>query len=72
MLLVEDNVVNLKLLNTFVSKKGYMDVETAADGLQAVQAVERRAEGFDIIITGEKACQLIAGNPQRAELDASC
>ncbi|KAJ9655872.1 hypothetical protein H2201_008710 [Coniosporium apollinis] len=51
MLLVEDNVVNLKLLETFMSKKGYMDVETAADGLQAVQAVERRAGGFDIIIT---------------------
>ncbi|KAJ9664849.1 hypothetical protein H2201_005070 [Coniosporium apollinis] len=51
MLLVEDNVVNLKLLNTFMSKKGYMDVETAVDGLQAVQAVERRTEGFDIIIT---------------------
>lgn len=52
-LLVEDNKINLKLLNTFIAKKGYTDVESAADGLQAVRAAERRAEGFDIIITGE-------------------
>ncbi|OQN95259.1 hypothetical protein B0A48_18583 [Cryoendolithus antarcticus] len=54
-LLVEDNKINLKLLETFVAKRGYTNVESAADGLQAVQAAERRAEGFDIIITGEQA-----------------
>ncbi|KAK5117879.1 hypothetical protein LTR85_008653 [Meristemomyces frigidus] len=50
-LLVEDNKINLKLLETFITKKGYTNVESAADGLQAVQAAERRAEGFDVIIT---------------------
>ncbi|KAK4910568.1 hypothetical protein LTR49_020772 [Elasticomyces elasticus] len=52
-LLVEDNKINLKLLETFIAKRGYTNVESAADGLQAVEATERRAEGFDIIITGE-------------------
>ncbi|KAK5111076.1 hypothetical protein LTR85_012270 [Meristemomyces frigidus] len=50
-LLVEDNKINLKLLETFIAKRGYTNVDSAADGLQAVQAAERRAEGFDIIIT---------------------
>ncbi|KAK4542797.1 hypothetical protein LTR36_006173 [Oleoguttula mirabilis] len=50
-LIVEDNKINLKLLETFFAKRGYPNVESAADGLQAVQAAERRAEGFDIIIT---------------------
>ncbi|TKA82212.1 hypothetical protein B0A55_07515 [Friedmanniomyces simplex] len=50
-LLVEDNKINLKLLETFVAKKGYTNVESAADGLQAVQAAERHAKGFDVIIT---------------------
>ncbi|KAK5696291.1 hypothetical protein LTR17_024327 [Elasticomyces elasticus] len=50
-LLVEDNTINLKLLETFLAKRGYTNVESAADGLQAVQATERRAEGFDIVIT---------------------
>jgi CheY-like chemotaxis protein len=42
--------VNLKLLKTYLSKKGYHNVESAENGLLAVQAVEGRIEGFDIII----------------------
>ncbi|KAK3614269.1 hypothetical protein LTR56_027365 [Elasticomyces elasticus] len=50
-LLVEDNKINLKLLETFLAKKGYTNVESAADGFQAVQAAVRHANGFDVIIT---------------------
>ncbi|KAK3616459.1 hypothetical protein LTR56_025950 [Elasticomyces elasticus] len=50
-LLVEDNKINLKLLETFLAKKGYTNVESAADGFQAVQAAVRQAKGFDVIIT---------------------
>ncbi|KAK3613523.1 hypothetical protein LTR22_028121, partial [Elasticomyces elasticus] len=50
-LLVEDNKINLKLLETFLAKKGYTNVESAADGFQAVQAAVRHAKGFDVIIT---------------------
>lgn len=50
LLLVEDNPVNLKLLKTYMIKRGYKDIEVAGNGLLAVQAVEKRADGFDIII----------------------
>lgn len=52
LLLVEDNTINLKLLQTFIKKRGYEDVETAENGLAAVQAVEQRAGQFDIIFMG--------------------
>ncbi|KAK4901915.1 hypothetical protein LTR49_027170 [Elasticomyces elasticus] len=50
-LLVEDKKINLKLLKTFLAKKGYTNVESVADGFQAVQAAVRHAKGFDVIIT---------------------
>lgn len=71
-LLVEDNRINLKLLETFIAKRGYTNVESAADGMQAVQAAERRAEGFDIIITGEQAYQRTADRPTRAKPSVPC
>lgn len=36
MLLVDDNNVNLRLLHTFMQKRGYTDIHLASDGLQAV------------------------------------
>lgn len=50
-LIVEDNPVNLMLLATFLKKKGY-PFEKATNGLEAFQAVEKRAEAFDIILMG--------------------
>lgn len=50
-LIVEDNPVNLMLLATFLKKKGY-PFEKATNGLEALQAVEKRPEAFDIILMG--------------------
>ena len=50
LLLVEDNPINLRLLKTYVDKRGYQDIETAQNGLLAVQEVDQRDQGFDIII----------------------
>lgn len=41
MLLVDDNRINLKLLQTFMKKRKYTTVTDAEDGLEAVQAYER-------------------------------
>jgi signal transduction histidine kinase/CheY-like chemotaxis protein len=49
-LLVEDNAINLRLLLMHLKKGGYRDIETAENGLLAVQAVERRKEGFGAIV----------------------
>jgi signal transduction histidine kinase len=52
-LLVDDNVVNLKLLHTFVTKYGAEDIARAENGMDAVNAVKARAKGFDIIFMGK-------------------
>jgi len=50
-LLVEDNDINLRLLQTYVEKKRvYQDIQTAKNGLLALQAVERRKEVFSVIV----------------------
>jgi CheY-like chemotaxis protein len=73
-LLVEDNHINLRLLQTHVKKKGvYQDIQTAKNGLLAVQAVERRKEGFSVIVMdmsmpemdGFEATRLIRGLEQK-------
>lgn len=48
MLLVEDNPVNMMLLATYM-KKNKWDFEKAENGLLALQAFQRRPEGFDVI-----------------------
>lgn len=50
-LVVEDNPLNRKLLLAIVNKAGHPS-EYAVDGLDALQRVEKRPEGFDIIIMG--------------------
>jgi len=52
-LLVEDNAINLKLLQTFVNKHGVKDIQTAENGRAAINAVEQHVEGFDIIFMGK-------------------
>jgi len=49
-LLVEDNLINLRLLQTYMKKRGYKDIQTANNGLVAVQAVEKRTDGFSIVV----------------------
>jgi hypothetical protein len=51
-LLVEDNAINLKLLQTFVRKHGVHEIQTAENGRAAINAVEQHAKGFDIIFMG--------------------
>ncbi|KAI9850939.1 MAG: hypothetical protein M1838_004825 [Thelocarpon superellum] len=48
-LLVDDNTINLRLLQTFMKKRKYRHVDSAEDGQQAVDAVKERTEGYDII-----------------------
>jgi CheY-like chemotaxis protein len=49
-LLVDDNIINLRLLETYLrTKRKYTRVESAQDGEQAVNAVVGAEECFDII-----------------------
>ncbi|ETI22648.1 hypothetical protein G647_06724 [Cladophialophora carrionii CBS 160.54] len=49
-LLVDDNKINLRLLETFLkNKRAYGTIEQAEDGQQAVEAVKAAKEPFDII-----------------------
>ncbi|KAI9838064.1 MAG: hypothetical protein M1819_006219 [Sarea resinae] len=48
-LLVDDNKINLRLLETFMKKRKYEAVDKAEDGQCAVEAVRRNSEGYDVI-----------------------
>ncbi len=49
-LLVDDNKINLKLLETYLrTKRKYTNIAQAEDGEQAVRAVESAEEPFDVI-----------------------
>jgi PleD family two-component response regulator len=50
-LIVEDNIISMMLLSTFVSKRAY-SFETAVNGMEAYQAVQQRPEGFNVILMG--------------------
>ncbi|KAL2075914.1 hypothetical protein VTL71DRAFT_857 [Oculimacula yallundae] len=49
LLLVDDNQINIRLLATYLNRRNYRVVHEAMDGLQAVQKVEARKQGYDII-----------------------
>lgn len=49
LLLVDDNKINLRLLRTYMQKRRYTMVDEAENGLEAVQKVRERSEGYDII-----------------------
>ena len=51
-LLVDDNKINLRLLETFMTKRKYQLVDSAENGLLAVQAAEMQEDGYDIIFMG--------------------
>ncbi|EKD19534.1 hsp90-like protein [Drepanopeziza brunnea f. sp. 'multigermtubi' MB_m1] len=49
LLLVDDNQINIRLLSTYLTRRNYAVVHEAMDGLQAVNKVDARKEGYDII-----------------------
>lgn len=52
LLLVDDNLINLRLLETYMRKRKQEVIDSAQNGLQAVQAAERNPHGYDIIFMG--------------------
>ena len=54
LLLVDDNKINLRLLETYMKKREYKFVDSADNGQLAVKAAENHEEGYDIIFMGEK------------------
>lgn len=52
LLLVDDNKINLRLLETYMKKRQYKFVDSAENGESAVKAAERQAYGYDIIFMG--------------------
>ena len=59
LLLVDDNSINLRLLETFMRKKKYKLVDSAENGAIAVKAAESHAEGYDIIFMGNPRSPLL-------------
>ena len=53
LLLVDDNKINLRLLETYMRKRKYKFVDSAENGQLAVQAAEAHEHGYDIIFMGE-------------------
>jgi hypothetical protein len=51
-LLVDDNALNLRLLRAFFRRNGYHNIQQAKHGGEAVEAVQKCAEGFDIVFMG--------------------
>ena len=53
LLLVDDNKINLRLLETYMQKRNYTLVDSAENGQLAVQAAEKHQKGYDIIFMGK-------------------
>lgn len=56
-LVVDDNQINLRLLMTYLGRRNVANLDCAENGKMAVEAVERRPEGFDIIFMGKSATE---------------
>lgn len=52
LLLVDDNLINLRLLETYMRKRKHKFVDSAQNGLLAVKAAERNPDGYNIIFMG--------------------
>jgi signal transduction histidine kinase len=52
-LVVDDNHINLRLLLTYLSRRNITNLDSAENGKMAVEAVEKRMDGYDIIFMGE-------------------
>ena len=57
LLLVDDNKINLRLLETYMRKRKYNLVDSAENGQLAVQAAESYEHGYDIIFMGKSPFQ---------------
>lgn len=55
LLLVDDNKINLRLLETYMRKRKYKLVDRAENGQLAVQAAESYEPGYDIIFMGKSS-----------------
>lgn len=60
LLLVDDNKINLRLLETYMRKRKYKLVDSAENGQLAVQAAESYEHGYDVIFMGESSPPPIA------------
>lgn len=49
LLVVDDNHINLSLLSTYLNRRRHETIHEAQNGLEAVQQVEKRLQGYDII-----------------------
>jgi len=47
-LVVDDDMINRKLLNVLLKKSGYTDIVEAEDGLQALEKI--KSDNFDMIL----------------------
>ena len=63
LLLVDDNKINLRLLETCMRKRKYKLVDSAENGQLAVQAFESYEPGYDIIFMGEYSLCLLSLPP---------
>jgi CheY-like chemotaxis protein len=72
-LIVEDNVINQKVLRALLKKLGYTHVTVVSDGQQAVDAVAR--DNYDVVLmdvqmpvmNGLEATRVIVGRQQESE-----
>ncbi|KAF2016214.1 hypothetical protein BU24DRAFT_462395 [Aaosphaeria arxii CBS 175.79] len=58
-LLVDDNTLNLRLLEAFLGKHGYHNVDQANNGEKAVKAFKGSPSGFDMIFMGKETLALL-------------
>lgn len=52
-LVVDDNQINLRLLLTYLKRRNIGVLDSAENGKMAVEALEKRPEGYDIIFMGK-------------------
>ena len=60
LLLVDDNKINLRLLETYMRKRKYKLVDSAENGQLAVQSAESHEHGYDIIFMGKSPLAAIS------------
>lgn len=65
LLLVDDNKINLRLLETYMRKRKYKSVDSAENGQLAIDATMAHDEGYDIIFMGKSASFLTTSHGQR-------